>query len=115
MKRNAANARASENSGTAVSRRKSSQGPRLHFQIDRITLHGYTANAHARFVNSFRESLLSLAPTLGSPGLARVSRKLTSLDAGLLRPELSAEEAGRQVARQIVAALGKCTRGNGSV
>ncbi len=115
MKRNAANARASENFRTVVSLQKSNPGPRLHFQIDRITLHGYTANAHARFLNSFRESLLSLAPTLGSSGLAQVSRKLSSLDAGQLRPGVSAEEAGRQVARQIVAALGRCARGKAGV
>ena len=87
-------------------------GPQLHFQIDRITLHGCAPGAQARFVNSLSESLAALAQSRRSLSWPQASRELESVDAGRLRPGASLEEAGRLVARQIFAALGKRAGGN---
>jgi hypothetical protein len=108
----AATKRASRGNRTAIPTRPSQCGPQLNFQIDRITLHGYAPNDQARFVNSLKQSLISLAPTLQPFSLARVSRKLAVLDAGQLRAGASPEEAARHVARQIFAVLNERKRGN---
>jgi len=92
-----------------------SAGPRLHFQIERITLDGYARGTEARFVNSLKQSLAALAKARQFFSWPRVSRKLASLAAGQLRPGASPEEAGRYVARQIVAALSRRAGGNARV
>ena len=95
--------------------RTSATGPQLHFQIDRITLHGCAPGAQARFVNSLRQSLAALAQSRQSFSWPHVSLELPVLDAGQLRPGASLEEAGRLVARQIFAALGRRAGGDARV
>jgi hypothetical protein len=66
-------------------------------------------------VNSLKQSLTSLAPTLQPFSLAQVSRKLVFVDAGQLRAGASPEEAARHVARQIFAVLNERKRGDARV
>jgi hypothetical protein len=115
MNPNAATKRGSRSNRTTIQTQPSQSGPQLNFQIDRITLHGYAPNDQARFVNSLKQCLTSLAPTLQPFSLARVSRKLAFLDAGQLRAGASPEEAARHTARRIFAVLNERKRGDARV
>jgi hypothetical protein len=59
----------------------------LHFEIGKITLHGYAQGDQKRFTDSLQASLAEFARTPGA--------------ASQVRPGTSPEEAGRQVAAQI--------------
>lgn len=73
--------------------------PKLHFQIDRLTMQGYSKGDQRRFVHSLERQLASLARhTAAWPAASRV---LGSLEAIRLRPGASPEEASRLLARRI--------------
>jgi hypothetical protein len=77
----------------------------VHFDIGRITLHGYSPPQRARFVSTLRTRLAGLA---GQPGLAWPAgppRRIGHLDAGVLRPGAPPEEAAERVAAALLAGL----------
>jgi hypothetical protein len=66
--------------------------PRLHFEIGKITLHGYAQGDQKRFSDSLQASLAEFARTPGA--------------ASQVHPGASPEEAARHVAGQIFKKLG---------
>jgi hypothetical protein len=80
-------------------------GPRaVHFEIGRLTLHGFSAGQERRFVSSLQSSLAELGASGGDwPAAGR--RTIGHLDAGALRSGASPEEAAHAVVTQIRAAV----------
>jgi len=90
----------------------------VHFDIGRVTLHGYSPGQQARFVSSLRARLadlaagdglglgLGLGPGLGPGGPPGAARRIGRLDAGMLRPGAPPEEAAERVAAALLAAIG---------
>jgi hypothetical protein len=84
----------------------------VHFDIGRITLHGYSAAQRAQFISSLRDRLAALDP--GDGGWpAGAPRRAAHLDAGVLRAGAPPEEAAGRVAAALLAAagLGPAARG----
>jgi hypothetical protein len=75
----------------------------VHFDIGRITLHGYSPAQRSRFVTSLRAHLADLSAQGGYDWPAG-GRRVGHLDAGLLRPGAPPEEAARRVATRLLAA-----------
>jgi hypothetical protein len=76
---------------------------KVNFDIGRITLHGYSPGQRTRFVNSLRARLTDLAATDGH-GWPTGQRQIGHVDAGLLPPNASPEQAARRIAARILAA-----------
>jgi hypothetical protein len=75
----------------------------VHFDIDRITLHGYSPGQRARFVTALRTRL---AASDGLSWPAGRSRRIGQLDAGVLRPGAPPEDAAERIAVALLAAIG---------
>lgn len=75
----------------------------LHFNIGRITLHGYSGAEQRRFQSSLESNLAHLARGAHS-GIAQ-ELSLKHLDVGQLPAGATPEVAGRHIATRIVAAL----------
>ena len=88
-------------------------GPsQLHFQIGRITLHGYAPADQKRFSDSLQSSLAEFAHARREvPWTGAAKLRIAHLDAGELRAGASPEEAARHVAAQLFARLSKNHRG----
>lgn len=85
--------------GNARSSPPCNRATKLHFQIDRLTMHGYSNADQRRFVHSLERQLASLVRhTATWPAASRI---LGSLEAIRLRPGASPEEASRLLARRI--------------
>jgi hypothetical protein len=84
----------------------------VHFDIGRITLHGYSPGQRTRFVSSLRTRLAELAGPAGQGAgeghrwPTGPARRIGHLDAGMLRPGAPPEEAAGQVAAALLAAVG---------
>ena len=78
----------------------------IHFDIGRITLHGYSPGQRARFVSSLRDCLAGLAAGDGLRWPAGPRRRIGHLDAGMLRPGAPPEEAAERVAAALLATVG---------
>jgi hypothetical protein len=76
----------------------------VHFDIGRITLHGYSAGQRTRFVSSLRSHLATLATSGGYDWPAAGTRRVAHLDAGLLPPGAQPEEAARRIAARLLTA-----------
>lgn len=79
-----------------------------HFDIGRITLHGYSPRQQTRFVSSLRARLAELAELASAGGNgwpAGGQRRIDHLDAGLLRAGAPPEEAAGRVAARLFAAV----------
>lgn len=75
----------------------------IHFNIGRITLHGYTTTNQKRFTHSLEKSLGELVaahPDYNWSNLA--SLKIRKMNGGRVNADASPEEAAIHVARQIV-------------
>jgi hypothetical protein len=76
----------------------------VHFQIGRLTLHGFSAGQQQRFVSSLQSSLSDLGASGGDwPAAGR--RTIGHLDAGTLRSGASPEEAAQVVATRLRTAV----------
>ncbi len=75
----------------------------VHFDIGRITLHGYSPGQRTRFVSSLQARLADLATNNGH-GWPAGERQIEHVDAGLLRPGAPPEEAAQRIAARILAA-----------
>jgi hypothetical protein len=78
-----------------------SRNGKLHFNIRRLTLHGYSRADQARFTRTLRAELAKLSAK-ATPGDPRIER----LDAGEMGSGVSPEEAARRIARRIAERLG---------
>ena len=76
---------------------------KVHFEIERITLHGFSPAHRTRFLTSLRASLTELA-SAGDGSLSQ-PRALGSLNAGQLRPGASPEDAAALVTARVRAAI----------
>jgi hypothetical protein len=76
----------------------------IHFDIGRITLHGYSPGQRDRFVGSLRARLAALAAGNGHrwPDAAR---RIGQLDGGVLRAGAAPEEAAERIAASLVAVI----------
>jgi hypothetical protein len=79
----------------------------VHFDIGRITLHGYSPGQQARFVSSLRTRLAGLAAGEGHGWPTGTRRRIGHLDAGALRPGAPPEEAAERIAAALLAAVGR--------
>jgi hypothetical protein len=77
----------------------------VHFDIGRITLHGYSPGQRTRFVSSLRERLAELAASDGRSWPTAVQRRVGRLDAGDMRPGAPPEEAAQRIAERLIAAV----------
>ncbi len=96
-------------SGATASAAAAGAGGAIHFEIGRITLHGFPPAHRARFLASLRASLTELG-TSGDWSPA-VPRQLGRVDAGPLRAGASPEEAAGLVTAQIRAAIASAPNG----
>src|SRR6516164_2337641 len=78
----------------------------VHFDIGRITLHGYSPGQRTRFVSSLRMRLAGLAASEGHRWPADTPRQIGHLDTGVLRPGAPPEEAAERIAAALRAAVG---------
>jgi len=78
----------------------------VHFDIGRVTLHGYSPGQRARFVSSLRARLAGLAASDGLSWPSGASRRIGQLDAGVLRPGAPPEEAAERIAASLLTAIG---------
>ena len=78
----------------------------VHFDIGRLTLHGYSPGQRARFVSSLRAQLAGLAAGDGLGWPPGASRRIGRLDAGVLRPVAPPEEAAERIAATLLATIG---------
>jgi hypothetical protein len=76
----------------------------VHFDIGRVTLHGYSPGQRTRFVSSLRARLAELAANGGHDWAATGARQIGHVDAGPLRPGAPPEEAAQRIAARILAA-----------
>jgi hypothetical protein len=76
----------------------------VHFDIGRITLHGYSPVQRTRFVSSLQAGLAELAANGGYDWAAAGERQIRHVDAGPLRPGAPPEEAAQRIAARILAA-----------
>jgi hypothetical protein len=75
----------------------------IHFNIGRITLHGYTTANQRSFTNSLQRSLGELVEARRDYDWSNAtSLRIRKMSGGKLNPGASPEEAAMQVARQIV-------------
>jgi hypothetical protein len=77
----------------------------VHFDIGRITLHGYSPGQRTRFVTSLQARLAELATNGGYDWPAAGQRRVGHLDAGPLRPGAPPEEAAHRIAARLLAAV----------
>lgn len=80
----------------------------VHFDIGRITLHGYSPGQRTRFVSSLRTQLAALTAQAASDGYrwpTAGERRIGHLDAGMLRAGASPEEAAERIATRLLAAV----------
>jgi hypothetical protein len=81
----------------------------VHFDIRRVTLHGYSASERARFMNTLNARLTDLGQ--GDNWSLAAGRIVRRVDAGTLRPGAGPEAAAAQVAARLRSTLmGKTTR-----
>jgi hypothetical protein len=85
-------------------RRGTAAARTVHFDIGRITLHGYSPGQRTRFVGSLRAGLAELAASGGYDWAATGERQVGHVDAGPLRPGAPPEEAAKRIAARILAA-----------
>ena len=78
----------------------------VHFDIGRITLHGYSPSQRARFASSLRSRLAGLPAGEGIRWPAGPPRRIGHIDAGMLRPGAPPEEAAERIAAALLAAVG---------
>lgn len=76
----------------------------VHFEIGRLTLHGFSAGQQRRFVSTLQSSLADVGAS-GGDWPAGGRRTIGHLDAGALRSGASPEEAARLVATSLRAAV----------
>lgn len=85
----------------------------VHFEIGRVTLHGFSAPEGRRFIRSLEASLnqLGTSPATEWPSAGR--RTIAQLDAGALRGRAAPEEAAGLIATALRAGLGPDGSGGG--
>ena len=75
----------------------------LHFNISRITLHGYTTANKRRFTDSLTRSLGELVNSHRNHDWSNAeSFRIRNVNGGKLTPDASPEEAAMHVAQQIM-------------
>jgi hypothetical protein len=80
----------------------------VHFQIERLTVAGYSAAERERFTRSLRLRLSALAQkTDRYRWIEAKESRVERLDAGRLAPGAIPETAARQIATRIFDGLGK--------
>jgi hypothetical protein len=79
----------------------------VHFDIGRITLHGYSPGQRTRFVSSLWSHLADLATSGGYDWPAAGARRIGHLDVGLLLPGAQPEEAAWRVATRLLTATAR--------
>jgi len=80
----------------------------LRFNIDRITMEGYSAGEQKRFIQALQSNLAELARSIGGNQWSAVRRlALDRLDAGRLPHDATPEIAARQIATRIRGGLTK--------
>lgn len=79
----------------------------VHFDIDRITVHGYSPGQRTRFVSSLRRHLTELAADRSHEWPPGGERRVGHLDAGPLDSGALPEEAARRIAVRVLAAAGR--------
>lgn len=81
---------------------------RVRFAIDRVTLHGFSSARGARFLSALHAELTALGEGGGLTAAAPrpANRRLASLDAGVLRPGATPEQAAERVGAALREALG---------
>jgi hypothetical protein len=77
---------------------------RVHFDVGRITLHGYSPGQRTRFVAALRAQLTELAAADRLRWPAGQPRHIGRVEAEPLPPDASPERAARHVAARIMAA-----------
>jgi hypothetical protein len=78
----------------------------VHFEIGRVTLHGYSAAQRTQFVASLRAHLAEVGASGSWSGSGPARRRVGRLDAGALPPGASPHEAARRVATALRSAAG---------
>lgn len=82
-------------------------GPQsIHFDIGRITLHGYSARDRDRFESALRARLTELAAGQHGAGPAGGNQFIDRLDAGTIPAGASPERAAWLIAARVLGAVG---------
>jgi hypothetical protein len=76
----------------------------IHFDIRRVTLHGYSPSQRARFIDALGARLTELAAN-GGLAWPAASQQVGRLDAGALRAGAQPEEAAQRIAARLLAAV----------
>jgi hypothetical protein len=77
----------------------------VHFEIGRITMHGFSPAQQRRFLASLQASLAEWAASGVDGWPADGARRVGRLDAGALRPGASPEEAAARITTRLRAAV----------
>jgi hypothetical protein len=77
----------------------------IHFDIQRITLPGYSPSQRERFIGALETRLTELSAS-GNVAWPAAGQRVGHLDAGLLRPSVQPEEAAQRIAARLLAAIG---------
>lgn len=87
--------------------RRTARGPAtVHFEIGRVTLHGFSAPEGQRFVRSLEASLNQLGTSRATAWPIAGRRTIARLDAGALRGGATPEEAASVLATALRVEIG---------
>jgi hypothetical protein len=79
----------------------------IHFDIGRITLHGYSARERDCFENALRAHLAELAASQQGAFPASGNRHIERLDAGTIPAGASPDRAARLIASRVIGAVAR--------
>ena len=85
----------------------------VHFEIGRVTLHGFSAANQERFVRSLEDSLRDVGAGGDTEWPATGRRTVARLDGGVLHPGASPEQAAGLVAATLRASIPGHSPGGG--
>jgi plasmid stabilization system protein ParE len=85
--------------------RQKGQTASVHFNIERVTLHGFSPSQRARFVSSLETSLAALAANNTVDWRQAPTTRLARIDAGELRFGTTPEEAARALVARLATAV----------
>jgi hypothetical protein len=77
----------------------------VHFEIDRLTLHGYSSAQRARFVDALQGYLTGPSTVDSAAWPPGGQHRLAHLDAGMMRVGATPEEAARHVGAALLGHL----------
>ena len=83
----------------------------IHFDIQRITLHGYSPSQRARFIGALETRLTELSAN-GDVAWPAAGQRVGHLDASPLRASVQPEEAAQRIAARLLAAIGHQASGH---